>query len=103
AALGPTLGYLLGFVPAAWLAGRLAERGWDRRPLTAFAMMLAGSVPIFALGLLALRRFVPGPLLLADGFWPFLPGDLLKCAAAAALLPWGWRLIGRRARDVRAD
>ncbi len=49
---GPTGGYLLGFLPAAWLAGRLAERGWDRTPLLAAAAMLLGSAVLFACGLL---------------------------------------------------
>jgi len=95
--LGPTGGYLLGFPAGAWVAGRLAERGWDRTPGRAFATMLAGSVPIFALGLLGLARFVPARALLAAGLWPFVPGDLIKAAASAGLLPFGWKLIGRRA------
>ena len=95
APLGPTLGYLLGFIPGAYVTGLLAERGFDRRPWTAFAMTLAGSAPILALGLLGLSRFVPPSRLLVAGLWPFIPGDLLKCAAAAGLLPLGRRLIGR--------
>ena len=94
--LGPTLGYLLGFVPAAYLTGALAERGWDRKPWTAFAMTLLGSLPIFALGLANLARFVPAGQLLVQGLWPFVAGDLVKSAAAAGLLPLGWRLFGRR-------
>ena len=93
---GPTGGYLVGFLPAAWLAGTLAERGWDRSPLTAGAAMLIGSSAIFACGLLNLARFVPASGLLAAGLWPFLPGDLLKAALAAAALPGAWRLLGRR-------
>ncbi len=94
--LGPTGGYLAGFVAGAYAAGLLAERGWDRTPLKAFAAMLAGSLPIFALGLLGLSRFVPSETLLAQGLWPFLPGDLLKSAVSAGLLPLGWRLTGGR-------
>lgn len=93
---GPTGGYLAGFLPAAWLAGTLAERGWDRSPHTAAAAMLAGSAVLFACGLLNLARFIPLPGLLAAGFWPFLPGDLLKAGLAAAALPGAWRLLGRR-------
>jgi biotin transport system substrate-specific component len=95
--LGPTGGYLLGFPVGAFCAGLLAERGWDRTPPRAFATMLLASVPIFALGLLGLARFVPARALLAQGLWPFLPGDLVKAAASAGLLPFGWRLLGRRA------
>jgi biotin transport system substrate-specific component len=95
--MGPTGGYLLGFPAGAFVAGLLAERGWDRTPVRAFATMLIGSAPIFALGLLGLSRFVPAQGLLAAGLWPFVPGDLIKAAASAGLLPFGWKLIGRRA------
>ncbi|MDE2489817.1 MAG: biotin transporter BioY [Elusimicrobia bacterium] len=95
--LGPSGGYLLGFPVGAYLTGLLAERGWDRRPLLAFAAILLGSLPIFALGLIELARFVPARALLAAGLWPFLPGDLLKAALSAGLLPLGWSLVGRRA------
>lgn len=94
--LGPTGGYLAGFPVGAFAAGLLAERGWDRTPGRAFLAMLAGSVPIFGLGLLGLSRFVPAETLLAQGLWPFLPGDLLKSAVSAGLLPLGWKLMGGR-------
>lgn len=92
--LGPTGGYLVGFLVGAFLTGLLAERGWDRTPGRAFLAMLAGSVPIFAFGLIGLSRFVPSETLLAQGLWPFLPGDLLKSAASAGLLPMGWKILG---------
>lgn len=93
---GPTAGYLMGFLPAAWLTGRLAERGWDRTPLTAAAAMLLGSAAIFACGLANLARFLPASQLLSAGLIPFLPGDVVKSALAAAVLPGAWRLLGRR-------
>jgi biotin transport system substrate-specific component len=95
--LGPTGGYLLGFPAGAYAVGLCAERGWDRTPWRAFAAMLLGSVPIFALGLIGLARFVPARALLGAGLWPFVPGDLIKAAASAGLLPLGWKLVGRRA------
>lgn len=91
-----TAGYLIGFLPAAWLTGFLAERGWDRRPETALLMMLAGSAVIFAFGLAWLSRFVSGENLLALGLYPFIPGDIAKSCLAAALLPGGWTLLGNR-------
>ena len=93
--LGPTGGYLIGFPVGAFFTGLLAERGWDRTPRKAFFVMLAGSLPIFAFGLAGLSRFVPSETLLAQGLWPFLPGDLLKSAVSAGLLPLGWKLVGR--------
>ena len=99
--LGPSGGYLVGFVAGAWVAGRLAERGWDRGAWGSLGLMLAGSAAILAVGLAGLARFVPADKLLALGLLPFLPGDLVKSFAAAALLPWGWRWLGRRGtRDI---
>ncbi|HEU4333771.1 MAG TPA: biotin transporter BioY [Candidatus Eisenbacteria bacterium] len=96
--LGPTGGYLIGFVPAAWLCGALAERGWDRTPLRTAASMILGNIAIFALGLPWLARFVGASNVWALGFWPFLPGDIVKIGLAAALLPLGWKALGARGR-----
>lgn len=92
---GPTGGYLIGFVAAAYLVGLLAERGWDRRVLTTAAAMALGNVVIYAIGALWLAPFVGGlDKALAAGVLPFIPGDLLKIGAAALLLPAGWKLLG---------
>jgi len=98
---GPTGGYLIGFLPAAYVAGRLAEAGWDKTPFKTFMMMLLGSGVILAMGLLGLARFVPAPRLLPMGLYPFLPGDAAKACIAAALLPGGWTLLGARASGRR--
>jgi biotin transport system substrate-specific component len=93
--LGPTGGYLLGFVLAAGIVGWLAERGWDRRPaLTALAMTF-GTLAIFLPGLLWLGRFVGFDAVLATGFVPYLPGAVVKIALATVLLPVGWRVLRR--------
>ncbi len=94
--LGPTGGYLLAFPIAAFVTGLLAERGWDRRPLTMFAAMLLGSCAVFAGGLAQLSRFIPHETLLASGLLPFIPGDILKSALAAGVFPHLWR-VARRA------
>ncbi len=89
--LGPTGGYLIGFVPAAWLVGRLAESGWDRSPGKTVAMLALGSAVIFTCGLAWLSRFLlPGTNLLSAGLLPFIPGDCVKIAIASAALPL-WR------------
>ena len=58
---GPTGGYLVGFVLAAALVGYLAERGWDRSPLSTALAMLAGNVLIYLPGLAWLAAFYAGP------------------------------------------
>lgn len=93
--LGPTGGYLIGFVAAAFIVGFLAERGWDRRPGKAAVAMLAGSAVYFAFGLVWLARFIPGDAVLGAGLYPFVAGDLLKIVAAALALPSGWLLLQR--------
>lgn len=94
---GPTGGYLLGFLAAAPLVGALAERGWDRRPLTTAAAMVLGNLVIYAFGVGWLLQLAPDPATaLQWGLWPFLPGDALKVALAAGLLPAAWRALGRR-------
>ena len=94
--LGATGGYLMGFLPAAYLTGILSERGWDRDPLTAFLQMMLGSFVILALGLVVLAFYVPKSHLLAEGLYPFLVGDILKSCLAAGLLPLGWRLVRKK-------
>jgi biotin transport system substrate-specific component len=94
--LGPTGGYLAGFVPGAWICGALAERGWDRRVGSTLLAMILGNVAIFALGLPWLARYVGAANVLPMGFWPFLPGDVVKIGLAAAILPLGWKWVGGR-------
>ncbi|NOX63854.1 MAG: biotin transporter BioY [Chloroflexi bacterium] len=93
--LGPTAGYLYGFVVAAFVVGRLCERGWDRRLLTAAAAMLLGNAIIYGFGLPWLAAFVGAENALSLGLLPFIPGDILKLALAALSLPLGWKLLAK--------
>lgn len=95
--VGPTGGYLFGFVLGAWLCGYLAERGWDRHVGGTLASMVLGNIVIFAIALPWLARFVGGANVWAMGFWPFIPGDIVKIGLAAAVLPLAWKWIGKRA------
>jgi len=90
---GPTGGFLVAFPLAAAVTGALAQRGWDRRFLTMLSAMLLGSAVILLSGTATLSRFVPADRLLAAGLLPFLPGDVIKAAAAAFALPAAWRLV----------
>ena len=99
--LGPTGGYLMSYPFAAFLAGRLAERGFDRSYATSVVAMAAGLAVVFAFGILQLVAIgqpsvgIAGAL--STGFFPFVLADALKLLAAAAVLPAVWRLTGRRA------
>lgn len=93
--LGPTGGYIAGFLVAAFVVGWLAEHGWSRHLLTAAIAMVIGNVLIYALGLTWLARFVPADNLWMAGLIPFIPGDLLKIAVATAVLPSAWAVIHR--------
>jgi biotin transport system substrate-specific component len=94
-ALGPTMGYLIGFILAAGIVGWLAERGWDRNITTTALAMLIGNIAIYIPGLLVLAGFVGTGKVLEYGLLPFLVGDALKLVLAAILLPVAWRFAGR--------
>lgn len=92
--VGPTGGYLVGYVAAAAVTGALAGRGWDRRVSTTLLSMLAGTAVIYAFGIGWLGTVVGWDKpVLAWGLTPFLLGDLVKLALAAAVLPAAWKLI----------
>ena len=110
---GPTGGYIVGFVLAAAIVGYLAQRGWDRNAWRTAIAMLLGNVAIYVPGLIWLGMFYAGPgaqyvvntgattvagATIAGGLTPFLLGDALKLALAAALLPVTWRLVAGRIR-----
>lgn len=90
----PTMGYVFGFVLAAFIVGWLAERGWDRSFKTAVAAMAVGEVAIYLLGLPWLALFIGWSAAITAGLLPFIAGDVVKLLLAAATLPLGWRLIG---------
>jgi biotin transport system substrate-specific component len=94
---GTNGGYIFGFVIAAYVVGRLAERRHDRTPLTALPLFTIGSLIIFGLGVpwLAVSADMTLVEALDAGFVPFIPGGIVKAVAAAALLPAAWRLAYR--------
>lgn len=93
--VGPTGGYLMAYPLAAFVAGWLAERGWDRRYLTSASAMLAGLAVIYAGGATWLTLTVTHSwtVTLATSIVPFAAADVLKVLAAAAVLPQVWRAI----------
>ncbi len=95
--LGPTGGYLIAFPAAAFITGAFAEQGWDRKFVTAAAAMAIGSLVIMLSGWLwfsLVMRTSPA-LTFFITVLKFIPGDLIKIALAAAVLPSGWKLLKR--------
>jgi len=98
---GPTGGYLVAFPAAAFVTGAFAENGWDKRFLTAVAAMFAGSAIIIVAGwawFSFLTHTAPG-IAFKLSIAPFLVGDIIKIALAAAVLPTGWSLLKRKASN----
>ena len=96
--LGPTGGYLLSYPLAAFVTGRLAEQGFDRRYSTSVAAMIAGLGVIFLFGITWLALFARPAALgfdaaLRAGLYPFLAGDVLKILLGAAVLPGLWKVV----------
>lgn len=97
--LGPTGGYLMSYPFAAFAAGLLAERGFDRRYFTSVLAMAAGLAIVFTFGVLWLAWFArPAAagldVALRTGLYPFLPADIFKLFVAAAVMPALWKLTG---------
>jgi len=95
-ALSGSVGYLVGFIVAAGLVGRLAERGWDRSPVRAAGLMTLGNLLIYAIGVpvLALTLRMSAGDAIFYGAIVFVPWDAIKIVVAAGLLPLAWRATG---------
>jgi biotin transport system substrate-specific component len=82
---GPTGGYLVSFVPAAWLAGRLVQAGWSKGIVRPFLAYTLGHALILASGGAYLSLFIGAPRALAVGVAPFIAGSLVKSLLGATL------------------
>lgn len=103
---GTTGGYLIGFVLAALITGRLAEIGWDRSLPGAVAAMLIGNVAVYLVGVPWLAMALPPDFAAtrwesaaAFGLTPFVIVDALKLVLAAIAFPAAWWVVGRRAGE----
>lgn len=102
--LGPTGGYIVGFVFSAAFTGWIAQRSWDRKILRAILAFLGGTVVTFAVGLpwlAASLGYDLGQTLMA-GLFPFIVGGAIKTVIAAGVVTLGWNYIDREDRR-RAD
>jgi biotin transport system substrate-specific component len=95
-ATGSTGGFLIGFIAAAWVVGKLAERNQDRTVSTAIPTFLTGTVIIYLFGVPWLAHSLGTSWVHAAelGLAPFVIGDLAKAALAGIALPAAWRIIG---------
>lgn len=95
--MGPTGGYLVGFLLSAIVVGALARRGWDRSPLTMAGAMIIGMAMIYIPGVLWLGTVIGwNKPLLSLGVTPFLLGDVLKVALGALMMPAAWHLARKQ-------
>ncbi len=90
---GPTGGYLIGFIAAAFIVGSLSDRGYFTTYRSAVLSMAAGNVLIYAVGLMGLYRFIRISDLMATGVIPFIPGDMIKILIAASIVPFSRNLL----------
>jgi len=81
--LGPTGGYLVGFLIAATLTGALVERGF-KSFIALLGVMLLAHIVIFVFGVLQLQLFVGWAQAWSGGVAPFIIGSVIKTVAAAA-------------------
>ena len=96
--VGPTAGYLFGFVAAAFITGWLSERGWDRSVPRLFVAMGIGHLVILAAGFAWLAF---GVRLGVERAWqvgvvPFIAASVIKNALGAVLIPAIRRAVDRR-------
>ena len=94
--LGTTGGYLAGFVVMAAIVGWAADRGFDRNPVKLFGVMLSANAIMLAMGFAWLATLIGAEKAWAFGVVPFIVGDLIKVALAAAVVPAVWSLLPKR-------
>lgn len=102
---GPTFGYLVGFIAAAAVVGWLSQRGWHKSVIGVIGSFAIANAVIYLFGLPWLAMILGGLGVANDfasvalaGFVPFVVGDVLKMALAAAALPLAWKYLGKTAR-----
>ncbi|UNK45634.1 biotin transporter BioY [Arthrobacter sulfonylureivorans] len=93
-AMGPSGGYIVGFIAAAYLVGKLSQRSWDRKFVGAALAFLAGTIVTFAIGMVWLAVSLGASLqqTLEWGLYPFIIGGIIKAGIAAAVIPTLWRI-----------
>ncbi len=93
--LGPTGGFLFGFLFASMIVGELADRGWGKQYFKSVITMLIGLTVIYTCGVIQLSILKGFDFAVINGLKPFIVGDLYKLILAALLLPQIWKLVNK--------
>lgn len=94
--MGPTGGFLAGFVLAAATVGFFAERGAHRSVPQMLGAMTLGHVVLFATGYAWLAQLMGPQVAFAAGVMPFILGTVVKTLLAALVVPSVWNLLAKR-------
>ena len=93
--LGPTGGFLFGFLFASMIIGELADRGWGKHNFKSIFAMLIGLIVIYAFGVFQLSILKGFDFAIINGLKPFIVGDLYKLILVALILPQTWKLVNK--------
>ena len=93
--LGPTGGFLFGFLFASMIIGELADRGWGKQNFKSVFAMLTGLMVIYAFGIFQLSILKGFDFAIINGLKPFIVGDFYKLILAALILPQIWKLVNK--------
>ena len=93
--LGPTGGFLFGFLFASIIIGELADRGWGKFLVKSIVAMLIGLILIYVCGIIQLSFLKGFDFAIINGLKPFILGDLYKLILAALVIPQIWKLINK--------
>ena len=93
--LGPTGGFLFGFLFASIIIGELADRGWGKSHFKSVLAMLIGLIVIYTFGIFQLSVLKGFDFAIINGFKPFIVGDLYKLILASLVIPQIWKLINK--------
>ena len=93
--LGPTGGFLFGFLFASIIIGELSDRGWGKYLFKSIIAMLIGLFVIYFCGVLQLSILKGFDFAIINGIKPFIIGDLYKLILVALLLPQIWKFVNK--------
>ncbi|MCC2666321.1 MAG: biotin biosynthesis protein BioY [Gammaproteobacteria bacterium] len=90
--IGPSGGYIFGWLLAAFVSGFLVQNGWGKNWLGVFCAGLLGTIAMYGLGLPVLSAYVGWSQAMTLGVAPFLLGDLFKIIFLAFVIPFFWKV-----------